>query len=46
MVRVKKLLGRTLSLRYHNAQISETYTIIKTLNKPARLSMPKTKAII
>ncbi len=46
MVRVKKFLGRTLSLREHATQISETYAMIKTLNKLIRLGMPKTKVIV
>ncbi|WP_190319725.1 hypothetical protein [Candidatus Enterovibrio altilux] len=46
MVRVKKLLVGTLSLRNHTMQISETDAIIKTLNKPTRLGMPNIKAIV
>ncbi len=32
MIRVKKLLEGTLSLRNYNAKINKTYVIIKTLN--------------
>ncbi|ATF08561.1 hypothetical protein BTN50_0013 [Candidatus Enterovibrio altilux] len=33
----------TLNLRDHNAQISETYAMIETLNKLTKLGMPNTK---
>ncbi|ATF09689.1 hypothetical protein [Candidatus Enterovibrio altilux] len=46
MVRVKKLLGGTLSLRSHITQISETDGMIKALNKLIELSMPSMKAIV
>ncbi|ATF09687.1 Mobile element protein [Candidatus Enterovibrio altilux] len=46
MFRVKKLLGGTLRLKDHNPQISETYAMIKTLNKLTGLSMPQIKAIV
>ncbi|ATF10360.1 Mobile element protein [Candidatus Enterovibrio altilux] len=46
MLRVKKLLGGLLSLRDHNAQIKETYIMIKTLNKLTGLSMLQTKEIV
>ncbi|WP_096619435.1 hypothetical protein [Candidatus Enterovibrio altilux] len=36
-IRVKKLLGRTLSPKNHTAQISEIYTMIKVLNKLIKL---------
>ncbi|MGR5418438.1 IS5 family transposase [Vibrio diabolicus] len=45
MFRVKKLLGRTLSLRNYNAQVGETYAMIKALNKLTGLSMPETMMI-
>ncbi len=35
--------GATLNLRDHNAQISETYAMIETLNKLTKLGMPNTK---
>ncbi|ATF09155.1 hypothetical protein [Candidatus Enterovibrio altilux] len=46
MPRVKKLLGGTLSLSDHTAQISETYTMIKVLNKLTKLSMSSMKALV
>ncbi|MGV3002805.1 IS5 family transposase [Vibrio sp. E150_018] len=42
MYRVKQLLGRKLSLRDYNAQVGETYAMIKALNKLTGLGMPKT----
>ncbi len=45
MFRVKKLLDGTLSLRNYTAQVGETYTMVKVLNKITGLSMPKTMAI-
>ena len=45
MFRVKKLLGGTLSLRNYNAQVGETYAMIKALNKLTGLGMPKTIVI-
>ncbi|MCV6022400.1 IS5/IS1182 family transposase, partial [Escherichia coli] len=33
MYRVKQLLGGRLSLRNYNAQVGETYAMIKALNK-------------
>ncbi len=44
MFRVKKLLGGTLSLRDYNAQVGETYAMIKALNKLTGLGMPKTNS--
>ncbi|SUQ35941.1 transposase IS4 family protein [Vibrio alginolyticus] len=32
MYRVKQLLGASLTLRNYNAQVGETYAIIKALN--------------
>ncbi|ATF10356.1 Mobile element protein [Candidatus Enterovibrio altilux] len=45
MVRIKKFLRKTLSLRDQNAQMSETYAMIQALNKLTELSMPKTKMV-
>lgn len=45
MFRLKKLLGGTLSLRNYNAQVGETYTMIKTLNKFTGQGMPDTMVI-
>ncbi|WP_139158999.1 IS5 family transposase, partial [Vibrio sonorensis] len=45
MFRVKKRLGGTLSLRNDNAQVGETYAMIKALNKLTGLGMPKTTVI-
>ena len=42
MYRVKQLLGGRLSLRNYNAQVGETYAMIKALNKLTGLGMPKT----
>ncbi|ATF09034.1 Mobile element protein [Candidatus Enterovibrio altilux] len=46
MFQIKKLLGGTLSLRDHNAQISKTCTMIKASNKMAKLGIPKIEAIV
>jgi len=35
------LLGRQLSLRNYNAQVGETYAMIKALNKLTRLDIPE-----
>ncbi len=40
MYRVKQLLGGKLSLRSSNAQVGETYSMIKALNKLTGLGMP------
>ncbi len=40
--RVKQLLGGQLSLRNYNAQVGETYAMIKALNKLTGLGMPET----
>ena len=45
MFRVKKLLSGTLSLRNYNAQVGETYAMIKALNKLTGLGMPETMVI-
>ncbi|MBE3950129.1 hypothetical protein HJ145_23580, partial [Vibrio parahaemolyticus] len=42
MYRVKQLLGGRLSLRNYNAQVGETYAMIKALNKLTGLGMPET----
>ncbi|MDN3617163.1 IS5-like element ISVba2 family transposase [Vibrio gallaecicus] len=42
MYRVKQLLGGRLSLRHYNAQVGETYAMIKALNKLTGLGMPET----
>ncbi|EJG1716526.1 IS5 family transposase [Vibrio parahaemolyticus] len=41
MYRVKQLLGGRLSLRNYNAQVGETYAMIKALNKLTGLGMPE-----
>ena len=43
---VKQLLGGKLSLRNYNAQVGETYAMIKALNKITGLGMPKTQYIV
>lgn len=43
--RVKQLLGGRLSLRNYNAQVGETYAMIKALNKLTGLGMPETYRI-
>ncbi len=45
MYRVKQLLGGQLSLRDYNAQVGETYAMIKALNKLTGLGMPETYRI-
>jgi hypothetical protein len=45
MYRVKQLLGGKLSLRNYNAQVGETYAMIKALNKLTGLGMPETQCI-
>ncbi|GAJ73418.1 LOW QUALITY PROTEIN: mobile element protein [Vibrio sp. JCM 18904] len=46
MYRVKQLLGGRLSLRNYNAQVGETYVMIKALNKLTGLGMPETQYIV
>ncbi len=41
MHRVKQLLGGRLSLRNYNAQVGETYAMIKALNKLTGLGLPE-----
>ncbi len=45
MYRVKQLLGGQLSLGDYNAQVGETYAMIKALNKLTGLGMPETYRI-
>ncbi|EGR2064904.1 IS5 family transposase [Vibrio cholerae] len=45
MYRVKQLLGGRLSLRNYNAQVGETYAMIKALNKLTGLGMPETQCV-
>ncbi|EJC6855222.1 TPA: IS5-like element ISVpa3 family transposase [Vibrio parahaemolyticus] len=46
MYRVKQLLGGRLSLRNYNAQVGETYAMIKALNKLTGLGMHETQCIV
>ncbi len=46
MYRVKQLLGGRLSLRNYNAQVVETYAMIKALNKLTGLGMPETQCVV
>ncbi len=46
MYRVKQLLGGKLSLRNYNAQVGETYVMIKVLYKITGLGMPQTQCIV
>ncbi|ATF08618.1 hypothetical protein BTN50_0074 [Candidatus Enterovibrio altilux] len=46
MVRVKKLLGGTVSLGNHTTQTSATDAMIKALNKLTRPDIPNIKAIV
>ena len=46
MYRVKKLLGASLTLRNYNAQVGETYAMIKALNKLTGIGMPETQYIV
>lgn len=45
MYRVKQLLGGNLTLRNYNAQVGESYAMIKALNKLTGLGMPKTRCV-
>ena len=45
MYRIKQLLGGTLSMRNYNAQVGETYAMIRALNKLTRLGMPETHCV-
>ncbi len=42
MYRVKQLLGGKLSLRNYNAQVGETYAMLKALNRLTGVGMPET----
>ncbi|EMV0267867.1 IS5 family transposase, partial [Vibrio parahaemolyticus] len=46
MYRVKQLLGGRLSLRNYNAQVGETYAMIKAMNKLTRLGMPEAQCVV
>jgi hypothetical protein len=46
MYRVKQLLGGKLSLKNYDAQVGETYVMIKALNKLTGLGMPETQYIV
>ncbi|ATF08868.1 Mobile element protein [Candidatus Enterovibrio altilux] len=46
MIRVKNLLGGTLSLRDNTTQISKIYAMIKALNKLIKLGIHNTKAVV
>lgn len=46
MYRVKQLLGGRLSLKNYNAQVGETYAMIKALNKLTGLGMPETQCVV
>lgn len=46
MYRAKQLLGGRLSLRNCNAQVCETYAMIKALNKLTGLDMPETQCVV
>ena len=46
MFQVKQFLGGKLSLRNYNAQVGETYAMIKALNKLTGLGMPETQCVV
>jgi len=46
MYRVKQLLRASLKLRNYNAQVGETYAMIKALNKLTGIGMPETQYIV
>lgn len=46
MYRVKQLLGVSLTLRNYNAQVGETYAMIKALNKLTGIGMPETQYVV
>lgn len=46
MHRMKQLLGGKLSLINYNAQVGETYAMIKALNKLTGIGMLKTQYIV
>ncbi|WP_412500261.1 IS5 family transposase [Shewanella chilikensis] len=45
MFRFKQLLGGTLTLRNYNAQVGETYAMVKALNKITGIGMPQTRLV-
>ncbi|GHX80636.1 transposase [Vibrio cholerae] len=46
MYRVKQLLGGWLSLINYNAQVGETYAMIKARNKLTGLGMSETQCVV
>ncbi len=46
MYRVKQLLGASLRLQNDNAQVGETYAMIKALNKLTGIGMPETQYVV
>ena len=46
MYRVKQLLGASLTLLNYNAQVGETYAMIKALNELTGIGMPETQYIV
>ncbi len=46
MYRVKQLLGASFTLRNYNAQVGESYAMIKALNKLTGIGMPETQYIV
>jgi hypothetical protein len=46
MYRVQQLLGASLTLRNYNAQVGETYAMIKALNKLTGIGMPETQYVV
>lgn len=46
MYRVKQLLDGSLTLRNYNAQVGETYAMIKALNKLSGIGRPETQYIV
>lgn len=46
MYRVKQIMGASLTLRNYNAQVGETYAMLKVLNKLTGIGMPQIQYII
>lgn len=46
MYRVKQLLGALLTLRNYNAQVGETYAMIKALNKLTGIGMSEAQYVV
>lgn len=46
MYRVKQLLDASLTFRNYNAQVGETYAMIKALNKLTGIGMPETQCVV